>query len=53
MAKLTASITGNADTVVDIKVSCIPTVAAAAVNAVEDVGVAISATATVAGASGN
>jgi hypothetical protein len=44
MAKLTATITGNADVIVDIKAACIIQVAAAAAGAVEDVGASVSAT---------
>ena len=44
MAKLTATITGNADVIVDIKASCILAVGAAALAAVEDVGASVSAT---------
>ena len=44
MAKLTGTITGNADVIVDIKAACILQVAAAAVAAVEDVTASISAT---------
>ena len=49
MAKLTATITGNADVIVDIKAACIIQVAAAAAAAVEDVGASVSATASVVG----
>ena len=44
MAKLTGTITGNADAVVDIKASCIPAVIAAAVSAAADVEASASAT---------
>ena len=44
MAKLTATITGNADAVVEIKASCIPAVIAAAVSAAEDVSASVSVT---------
>lgn len=49
MAKLTATITGNADAVGSIKAACIPQVAAAAAAAAVDVGKAASATASLAG----
>ncbi|CAN5913396.1 hypothetical protein BH11MYX4_BH11MYX4_17000 [soil metagenome] len=48
MAKLTATISGSADAVVDIKAACIPAVVAAAVVAVENVGAAASASASIA-----
>jgi hypothetical protein len=44
MAKLTATITGNADVIVDVKKACIPAMLAAAAAAVEDVEAAGSAT---------
>jgi len=44
MAKLTATITGNADVIVDIKAACILQVGAAAASAVEDVTASVSAT---------
>ena len=44
MAKLTGTITGNADAVVDIKAACIPAVIAAAVSAAADVQASASAT---------
>ena len=49
MAKLTATITGNADVIVDIKAACIIQVAAAAAAAVEDVGASVSATGSIVG----
>ena len=49
MAKLTATITGNADVIVDIKAACILQVAAAAAAAVEDVGASVSATGSIVG----
>lgn len=45
MAKLTGTITGNADVIADVKASCILAVGAAAAAAVEDVTAAGSATA--------
>ncbi len=48
MAKLTATIGGNADAIVDIKASCIPAVVAAAAAAVGDVQAAASASASIA-----
>ncbi|HSO37248.1 MAG TPA: hypothetical protein VLT33_32200, partial [Labilithrix sp.] len=47
MAKLTGTIAGSADAVVDIKVACIPAVVAAAAVAVENVGAAASASASI------
>ena len=47
MAKLTATIAGSADAVVDIKVACIPAVVSAAAIAVENVGAAASASASI------
>jgi hypothetical protein len=47
MAKLTATITGNADVIVDVKAACIPAMIAAAADAVEDVTAAGSATASI------
>jgi hypothetical protein len=50
MAKLTATITGNADVVVDIKAACIPAVIASAVAAGEDVTATVSVTGSLVGA---
>jgi len=50
MAKLTATITGNADVVVDIKAACIPAVIASAVAAGEDVTASVSVTTSLVGA---
>jgi hypothetical protein len=44
MAKLTGTITGNADVIVDIKAACILQVGAAAASAVEDVTASVTAT---------
>jgi hypothetical protein len=49
MAKLTATITGNADVIVDVKAACIPAMLAAAVDAVADVKAAGDATISIAG----
>ena len=48
MAKLTATIGGNADVIVDIKAACIPAIIAAAADAVLDVEAAGSATLSIA-----
>jgi hypothetical protein len=52
MAKLTATITGNADVIVDIKAACIIQVAAAAAAAVQDVTESASVTVSVVGSVG-
>jgi hypothetical protein len=50
MAKLTATITGNADVIVDVKAACIPAMLAAAAAAVEDVKASGDATISIVGA---
>lgn len=50
MAKLTATVTGNAEVIVDVKAACIPAMLAAAADAVLDVQAAGAATLSVVGA---
>jgi hypothetical protein len=50
MAKLTGTITGNADVIVDVKASCIPAMIAAAADAVADVKASGDATISIVGA---
>ena len=52
MADATASLSGNATAVVDIKAACIPPLVAAAAQAVSDIGDSVSASASITGSVG-